>query len=385
MTSRSNPFKPGFGNSPAVLAGRDDIVELLAESLDNGPGALGRATLYTGARGTGKTVMLNEAADVARRRGWLVIEETASRGFVRRLVTEHLPALLAEIDPQGTPGAADRGDGATRMGPASTGSRATPTRSAPDCATSSSWPATLLAETGTGLLVTLDEVHLRQDRRAARLLRRRAAPVPQRPRDRRRRGRPAVGGQQPAQRPTCSRSCDAPTATRSAASVSARSPGRSPRRSRVAAGRSPPDVAELAAEATGGYPFLIQLVGYSVWRQRPDAADDHDRRRRASAPAEALRRMGRLVHEPALADLSDVDRAFVQAMSLDHGVLAGRPISPSASVSTRATSASTGRRLIDALLIEPAGQGSVRFTLPYLAEHLRAHADSAPARPRKAS
>ena len=74
-----NPFRPSFGNSPPVLAGRDELIEQFAEALDNGPGAPGRATLYTGARGTGKTVMLNEAADVARQRGWLVVEETASR------------------------------------------------------------------------------------------------------------------------------------------------------------------------------------------------------------------------------------------------------------------------------------------------------------------
>ena len=75
-----------------MLAGRDELIEQFAEALDNGPGAPGRATLYTGARGTGKTVMLNEVADIARQRGWLVIEETASPGVVTRLVTQHLPA-----------------------------------------------------------------------------------------------------------------------------------------------------------------------------------------------------------------------------------------------------------------------------------------------------
>lgn len=59
-------------------------------------------TLYTGARGTGKTVMLNEAEDLARKQGWNVISETATPGYVARLVAEHLPALLAEIDPDGT-------------------------------------------------------------------------------------------------------------------------------------------------------------------------------------------------------------------------------------------------------------------------------------------
>ena len=382
MTSRSNPFKPGFGNSPAVLAGRDDIVELLAESLDNGPGALGRATLYTGARGTGKTVMLNEAADVARRRGWLVIEETASRGFVRRLVAEHLPALLAEIDPKAH---RVRLTGAT----------------APLGWGRLDWQSSDAHEVSAGLrnqlelactLLAADRHRPARDGRrgapppgprAARLLRRRAAPVPQRPRDRRRRRRPAVGGQQPAQRPTCSRSCDAPTATCSAASVWARSPGRSPPRSRVAAGRSPPDVAELAAEATGGYPFLIQLVGYSVWRQHPDAADVTIDDVEVGAPRRCGGWAAWCTSRPSPTCPMSTGRSSRRWRSIT-GPRGSADLAERLGVDQGYVSVYR-RRLIDALLIEPAGRGSVRFTLPYLAEHLRAHADSAPALPRKAS
>jgi hypothetical protein len=64
----NNPFTPTFGSPPPLLAGRE---ELLAEALDDGPGSAGRATLYTGARGAGKTVLLNEVEDTARERGWL--------------------------------------------------------------------------------------------------------------------------------------------------------------------------------------------------------------------------------------------------------------------------------------------------------------------------
>lgn len=68
-----NPFRPTFGSNPPLLAGRAYLVEEFGESLDDGLGAPGRATFYTGARGTGKTVMLNEAVDQARQRGWLVV------------------------------------------------------------------------------------------------------------------------------------------------------------------------------------------------------------------------------------------------------------------------------------------------------------------------
>jgi hypothetical protein len=91
-----NPFTPSFGSTPPLLVGRNDLIEQFAEGLDNGPGAPGRASLYTGGRGVGKTVMLNAAEDEARRRGWLVISEAATPGLLDRLVRDHLPRLLAE-------------------------------------------------------------------------------------------------------------------------------------------------------------------------------------------------------------------------------------------------------------------------------------------------
>ena len=101
MKAAGNPFRPSFGVSPRVLAGREDLLQDFDVALDEGPGSPLRSLLVSGARGMGKTVMLNEAADVARQRGWLVIEETASAGFVTRLVTQHLPEILGELDPHG--------------------------------------------------------------------------------------------------------------------------------------------------------------------------------------------------------------------------------------------------------------------------------------------
>ena len=74
----ANPFTASFGVSPPLLVGRDVLLDEFAEALEDGPGATGRATLYTGARGSGKTVMLNAVEDRARAQGWLVVSETAS-------------------------------------------------------------------------------------------------------------------------------------------------------------------------------------------------------------------------------------------------------------------------------------------------------------------
>jgi hypothetical protein len=96
MSARpKNPFKPTFGVSPPLLVGRDELIGDFSDALDDGPGGPARATLYTGARGTGKTVMLNAVQDEARSRGWLVIAEAATPGLLKRLTGEHLPQLLA--------------------------------------------------------------------------------------------------------------------------------------------------------------------------------------------------------------------------------------------------------------------------------------------------
>jgi hypothetical protein len=95
-----NPFHASFGVSPPLLVGRDDLLDDFAEALEDGPGAAGRATLYTGARGAGKTVMLNAVEDRARERGWLIVSETATPGFVSRITQQHLPRLLRDFDPK---------------------------------------------------------------------------------------------------------------------------------------------------------------------------------------------------------------------------------------------------------------------------------------------
>lgn len=62
----ANPFRPSFGTSPPLLVGRDDIVAEFGDSLDDGPSAPGRATLFVGARGSGKTAVLNDLSPVDR-------------------------------------------------------------------------------------------------------------------------------------------------------------------------------------------------------------------------------------------------------------------------------------------------------------------------------
>lgn len=82
-----NPFKPTAGKMPPILIGRQSIIDDFKEGLENGAGAPGRLMLITGQRGYGKTVMLTELGRVAKDAGWEVISETASEGMCDRLVS----------------------------------------------------------------------------------------------------------------------------------------------------------------------------------------------------------------------------------------------------------------------------------------------------------
>src|SRR5688572_25431672 len=158
----TNPFKPSFGVSPPLLAGRDSLIEEFADGLDDGPGSPSRATLYTGARGSGKTVMLNAVEDQARRRGWIVVSETAAPGLVERLTRRRLPEVLRSFDPDAVQRRLTRLTAPFTGG----GGLAWETLDAhvaeADLRSQIGLLTELLAENGTGLLITVDEIHRQQ-------------------------------------------------------------------------------------------------------------------------------------------------------------------------------------------------------------------------------
>jgi hypothetical protein len=131
------------------------------------------------------------------------------------------------------------------------------------------------------------------------------------------------------------------------------------------------DALTAATDATGGYPFMIQLVGYHVWRKATGTRIDLDAVN-AGIPA-ARKRLGSTVHASALADLSAVDRTYLLAMSQDDGESSTGEIARR--LHETAHYASVYRaRLIAAGVIEPTSRGYVDFAIPYLREYLREHA-----------
>jgi hypothetical protein len=373
MIARSvSPFRPSFGTNPPMLAGRDQVAAAIGDALDSGPGSPGRATLYTGARGVGKTVMLNEAEAQARQRGWVVVSETATKGLITRLVSEglpqagdllefpdferhvsgvHLPMNLGGVDIDLVP----------------VNRPATGLRTLVNALTDH------LAEQGTGLMITIDEIHagVREELQALGIVIQHCIRE-ERPIAFVAAGLPAtVQDMLNDQVLTFLRRAD-----RHHLGVVDRADVADALRMPIeAAGRTITDRAlQVAADGTGGYPFLIQLIGHWVWQAKPDAPTIDVVQAREGVAA-ARRRMGALVHEPALFDLSPTDRQFLAAMAEDNGP------SRIADIATRmnvgSSYASQYRlRLIGADMIQPAGRGLVNFALPYLREYLRENATS---------
>jgi hypothetical protein len=350
-----------------VLVGRQDVLDAFDEALDDGPGAPGRLALLTGARGVGKTVMLTELGELALRRGWVTISETATPDLASRLtqaVIDHRDRL--DIAPSrhrtitGVSLPLNAGGFTLSDRPAAEGSLRTELGHLLD----------VLEPHETGVLITVDEVHLtaledmrvlsttfqhlvREEREVALVLAGLPSSVSNLLSDHiltfLRRAEPH-------------RLSDVPlTAVREALARPIAESGR----------KITDDALDLATEATGGYPFMIQLVGYHCWRKAIDGLIDTQT---ALLGVDAARkRLGTTVHATALADLSDVDRTFLLAMAQDDGPSQIRDIASRMHESADYVNVYR-RRLIDAMMVAPSGRGRLQFAIPYLRDYLREHA-----------
>lgn len=361
--SGQNPFRPTAGAEPPQLIGRAGLLDEFVYGLRIRSGAPGLLTIFTGARGIGKTVMLGEAEDAALAQGWVVISETATRGFLGR-VGESMRTSAEELG--------DGPTGRTVTGISAAGFSIT-TELPP--AQQAGWRQIgeqLLGQLdaqGTGLAITLDEIHGANRDELAQL----AASVQHFIRD----GLPialvfaglpaAVSALLNEGVATFLRRAD-----RIDLHAAAIDEVETSYRETFAGLIHPiaPALIRTAALSTGGYPFLIQLIGYHLWQlaetiDAPLTAEDVD-----LAVSAAHRRNTRVVIEAALATVSPKDLDFLRAMSEDD---------------VPATTADIGRRLenkkntignyrarlIDAGLIQPAGRGRLDFAIPGLREHLR--------------
>jgi hypothetical protein len=102
MDPRRNPYAPGAGTKPPVLAGRDRQIEsfdILLERLENGYAE--QSMIITGLRGVGKTVLLDVFREKAESRDWATVEwEIEKNSTFAPKMAAHVRRALLQIAPK---------------------------------------------------------------------------------------------------------------------------------------------------------------------------------------------------------------------------------------------------------------------------------------------
>jgi hypothetical protein len=390
-----NPYVPGFGIVPPALTGREPEFADLTTALRRARrGSYERPRLLSGDRGMGKTAVLGELHATTRAEGcWVVDLEASVSGDVisvlLRELARHLRAadldarvggaiaaalgtiasvtlahtgLSVEVELAPRPGVADSGDLASDLGDAliATGRAA--------------------REAGAAVVLTVDEVQSMPAAQVSALfgaLQRLAKHDTD----------PTIGTKLPivcvvAGLPSSRAALRAGAGTYAervrehvldllddgAVTEALRTPAEERGVDWTA------DAIDRALAGAAGYPFALQLVGYEAWsaaalRDEASAlitAEDAER-----GVAAARRELDRL-HASRLDEVPDAERRYLEAVAkLDE------PDRRSASIAaelggTASEWAWARGRLIERGLLRPDGYGRVAFTLPGLAEHLRA-------------
>ena len=79
-------FHPTFGSRPAKIVGRDAEIELFAEGLQSPVGSRDRCILLLGQRGMGKTALLLEFEDIAKKRGFVVARVSHNEDMLDEII-----------------------------------------------------------------------------------------------------------------------------------------------------------------------------------------------------------------------------------------------------------------------------------------------------------
>ena len=356
-----NPFTPSFGKIPPYMAGRADIIAEMSQAFEGGAGNPNLSTLFVGPRGTGKTALLFNLAREAAARGWVCANVSALPGMLddvaertveasRHLTDEDSGSRLTGFNIgqivgfEWEPKPSDSGNWRTRMSRILDG----------------------LAAQGTGLLITVDEVRpelpemiqlatvyqqfVAEDRKVALLMAGLPSKISALLRDesvsflrrscRYRLGRISDGDIESALRLTVEE-----------------------------AGRTIGEDALLAAvDAIGGFPYMMQLVGFRMWAQHPGEGAISLADARAGIVL-AQRDLRERVLEATFYDLSEGDVRMLEAMLQDPRESRLTDLAARLGKGGNYVSAYK-KRLIEQGVIGERGRSAVAFELPGFREYL---------------
>lgn len=361
---QDNVFSPSFGNRPSHLVGRSGVIAGFLRGLGSISGSRERAVLLLGQRGSGKTVLLWEFADRARKAGFVVANPTVvGEGMLDRIVEK--------IQDDGSRYVKDAGPklvggsvGALGFSAGLEFSRDIQESKTPQFKLTQL--CRRLTEQGHGVLILVDEVQanvpeLRQLVIVYQELVGQGLNVAI-----------AMAGLPGAVAATLNdhvltflnraRKVQlGPLATSEVDAYYARA--------FPEIGLEVPDgIRRAAAEATKGSPYMLQLVGYDLALYAGEGpVDERVLERALDAAREDFEND---VCRTTLAALSDRDIDFLCALARQGDMASMGEISQVMGVSSDYAQ-KYRRRLIDSGVIESPRRGEVAFAVPYLADYLR--------------
>lgn len=356
----ANPFTPTFGGEPLLLVGREQVINDILNGLENGPGDPNRATIFTGPRGSGKTVLISHITFEAAKNGWLSANVTDGDGVAAHIL-ERIEFAAAEFLPKKSQ---------VRLTGIQVSGSGFSFQDAPE--QTLSWRGTVqrilekLEEHDIGLLISIDEVKassgglaqiisdfqhfIREKRKVALIM----AGLPGNVLQLFKHESISFLRRAYLRKLEPLKPEDVRYAIRKTVELSER--------------RIAKEALELASESTRGFPFMIQLVGYHMWRQSEkkmiSTADAEEGIR------EAYDVLERTVFEATLGDVSDTDIRFLKAMAVDDAESEISLIAKRMNVSTNYAGLYR-HRMIEQGIIEPVRRGKVNFAMPMIREYLR--------------
>ena len=362
MGEAINPFTPSFGKIPPILAGRSFLIGELERAFSTNPNDPNLCSLFSGPRGVGKTVLMSYLARKAESSGWISANVTARPGMLEDILERTMdaanefvekpsPVRLASISIPALFGASweyrssDSGNWRTRMNRV----------------------FDVLEEHSIGLLITIDEIDpnldelvdfaatyqhfVREDRKVALFMAGLPANVSTLLSDK------SVSFLRRAAQHQLGRIDDFDIALAFRETIEE-------------AGKTvAEDALLLATQVTGGFAYMMQLVGFRTWIE--SGADDVICCSHVERGAMLARRdFENGVIKKTLQELSDGDIAFLEAMLPDED----RPSSMNDIAARMGKTANYARvyrtRLSEQGLISVARRGFVEFEMPLLREYL---------------
>lgn len=361
MPHRENPFTPTFGEVPAYMAGRSQLIGDMIAAFERSGRSPDLSTVVSGARGTGKTALLSLIAEEARKRGWISVGVTALPGMLEDIEERTLEAAEHLVAPDGESRIAGIGIAQIISVEWERSDRAR-----------GNWRTRMnrildaLAETDTGLLITVDEVQsdldemiqlaavyqhfVREGRKAALIMAGLPHSISTLLQDK------TVSFLRRSVSHHLGRVDDYEIEDAFAKTV--RLGGRAIQKKAL----------DRAVQATNGFPFMMQLVGYRSWEQDPLAAEvtvEHVELGISIAEKELKAR----VLDSTYRSLSDGDIRFLHAMLADEGesrmadIAARMGVTPSYAGQYR-------NRLLAHGVIGERRRGVVAFELPAFRDYL---------------